>query len=82
MVTASCWYLLGKKHKNIVEFENFDMDLDNVATIPANGSEDIRLLNQNVLETQAGREPNLGEDKGGLLGPKMDKYKECSLLVW
>ena len=24
--------------------------------------------------------PNLGEDKDGLLGPKKDKYKVCSLL--
>ena len=24
--------------------------------------------------------PNLGEGKGGLLGPKKDKYKVCSLL--
>jgi len=26
------------------------------------------------------QDPNLGEDKGGLLGPKKDKYKVCSLL--
>ena len=26
------------------------------------------------------QDPNLGEDKDGLLGPKKDKYKECSLL--
>ena len=32
------------------------MDFDNKATIPANGSEDIPLLNQNDLETQAGKE--------------------------
>ena len=25
------------------------------------------------------QDPNLGEDKGGLLGPKNDKYKVCSL---
>ena len=27
------------------------------------------------------QDPNLGEDKGGLLGPKKDKYKLCSLLA-
>ena len=27
-----------------------------------------------------GLDPNLGEDKDGLLGPKKDKYKVCSLL--
>ena len=26
------------------------------------------------------QEPNLGEDKGGLLGPEKDKCKVCSLL--
>ena len=26
------------------------------------------------------QDPTLGEDKGGLLGPKKDKYKICSLL--
>ena len=26
------------------------------------------------------QDPNLGEDKDGLLGPKKDKYKVCSLL--
>ena len=32
------------------------MDSDNKATIPDNGSEDIPLLDQNVPETQAGKE--------------------------
>jgi hypothetical protein len=31
-------------------------------------------------DTPYRQEPNLGEDKGGLLGPKKDKYKVCSLL--
>ena len=31
------------------------MDFYNKATIPANGSENIPLSNQNVLETQAGK---------------------------
>ena len=31
-------------------------------------------------DTPYRQEPNLGEDKGGLLGPKKDKYKVCSLV--
>ena len=31
-------------------------------------------------DTPYRQDPNLGEDKGGQLGPKKDKYKICSLL--
>ena len=31
-------------------------------------------------DTPYRQDPNLGEDNGGLLGPKKDKYKVCSLL--
>ena len=31
-------------------------------------------------DTPYRQDPNLGEDKDGLLGPKKDKYKVCSLL--
>ena len=31
-------------------------------------------------DTPYRQDPNSGEDKGGLLGPKMGKYKICSLL--
>ena len=31
-------------------------------------------------DTPYRQDPNLGEDKGGLLGPKKDKYKVYSLL--
>ena len=31
-------------------------------------------------DTPYSQEPNLGEDNDGLLGPKKDKYKVCSLL--
>ena len=32
-------------------------------------------------DTPYRQDPNLGEDKGRLLGPKKDKYKVCSLLA-
>ena len=31
-------------------------------------------------DTPYRQDPNLGEDKGGLLGSKKDKYRVCSLL--
>ena len=31
-------------------------------------------------DTPYRQDPNLGEYKGGLLGPKKDRYKVCSLL--
>ena len=33
-----------------------------------------------VSDTPYRQDPNLGEDKDGLLGPEKDKYKVCSLL--
>ena len=38
------------------------------------------MYNKSVLARVYGQDPNSGEDKGGLLGPKKDKYKVCSLL--
>ena len=38
------------------------------------------LIIQCHTDTPYRQDPNLGEDKGGLLGPKNDKYKVCSLL--
>ena len=38
------------------------------------------LIIQCHTDTPYRQDPNLGEDKGGLLGPKKDKYKVCSLL--
>ena len=38
------------------------------------------LIIQCHTDTPCRQDPNLGEDKGGLLGPKKDKYKVCSLL--
>ena len=38
------------------------------------------IFHLNLHHTPYRQDPNLGEDKGGLLGPKKDKYKVCSLL--
>ena len=39
------------------------------------------IFHLNLHHTPYRQDPNLGEDKGGLLGPKKDKYKVCSLLA-
>ena len=38
------------------------------------------LIMQYHTDTPYRQDPNLGEGKGGLLGPKKDKYEVCSLL--
>ena len=38
-------------------------------------------FNNTYSDTPYMQDPNLGEDKGGLLEPKKDKYKVCSLLA-
>ena len=38
------------------------------------------LIIQCHTDTPYRQDPNLGEDKSGLLGPKKDKYKVCSSL--
>ena len=37
-------------------------------------------MNLPIVHWHPLQDPNLGEDKDGLLGPKKDKYKVCSLL--
>ena len=37
-------------------------------------------INRIHTETPYRQDPNLGEDKGGLLGSQKDKYKVCSFL--
>ena len=44
------------------------------------GLEHGGLMIQCHTDTPYRQDPNLGEDKGGLLGPKQDKYKVGSLL--
>ena len=73
----SCRNLCTHKYrKHPLGFSTYHQKMNNFYNLMHSG-----LIIQFHTDTPYRQDPNLGKDKGGLLGPKKDKYKVCSFLA-